>query len=839
MADKNIIFYDFEVFSKAGFWCVVFIEFESKEQHVIINDVKGLQDFYEQHKDWIYVGYNSRNYDQWVLKGILSGMNPATVNDKLIMSGMHGFQIVRDGNKYPVNNFDVGDILHSLKQLEAFMGSDIKETSVPFDIDRPLTQSEIDETIKYCVHDVSETIKVFNYRREEFDSQLSIIEAFELPMNMFNKTKAQLSAHILGAVKQHTFDDEFEITIPDTLVLSDKYQYIVDWYKNPANLNYKDALYSNDRQHSRSLETIVGGIPHTFAWGGVHGAIANYSAEGIILCCDVASLYPSIMIEYGYLSRKLLKPEKYKVIKDTRMELKKKKDKRQKPYKIVLNSTYGILKDKNNALYDPLMSNNVCVTGQLLILDLIEKVESYGKLIQSNTDGIYLLVDNMETVEKIKSIAHEWELRTRLNLEWDIYNKIYQKDVNNYIIIEENGHYKSKGSYLKKLSPIDYDLPIINTALIEYFVHDTPIEDTINNSNKLIDFQKVVKLSALYKNVKHGNELLSEKVHRVFASTDINASSITKTKMEKGVEREEKIANTPDHCFINNDDMTDITVPEYLDRQYYIDLAKERLSQFLEVEEKPVNEVSNVLYQNMINSKTFYDFLVTCDENTLTKVKTKTFKEYVTADCCKLYGKTKKLLDYIDYFTLLYGKKSITDAALHKKVTDENIVKMIIDTSEISKSGKTYALDYEKALRLIFDYLDDIDIEIQLIMQKQVDLFKEVRYTDDTVIDSKYYVLNTRNEIAPNITVYRIKDGLIENRKVSKNAYSILPIQDGDIITVKSTVQQYGVKPVGKNELGQNIVEQDKSKIYDVITSYDIDYRDFSKSITPLSEEGE
>ena len=253
--------------------------------------------------------------------------------------------------------------------------------------------------------------------------------------------------------------------------------------------------------------------------------------------CEDNALYPSIMIEYGYLSRKLKNPQKYREIRDERLRLKKLKDKRQQPMKIVLNSTYGILKDKNNPLYDPLMSNNVCVTGQLLLLDLIEKVEPYCQLIQSNTDGIYMLVENKETVKIIEDIAHEWETRTRLSLEFDIYNEIYQKDVNNYIIISEDGHYKSKGAYLKKLSPIDNDLPIINTALIEYFVHQTPIADTINKSNKLIDFQKVVKLTSLYKGVVYGEgvtetidgkskvvvkngEHLREKVHRVFASTD-------------------------------------------------------------------------------------------------------------------------------------------------------------------------------------------------------------------------------------------------------------------------------------------------------------------------------
>lgn len=105
---------------------------------------------------------------------------------------------------------------------------------------------------------------------------------------MFNKTKAQLSAHILGAVKQHTMDDEFEFTIPPTLKLGEKYQFVVDWFKNPANKAYKTATYSYENQHKRELECVIAGVPHIFAYGGVHGAIPNYHAKGIILCADVA-----------------------------------------------------------------------------------------------------------------------------------------------------------------------------------------------------------------------------------------------------------------------------------------------------------------------------------------------------------------------------------------------------------------------------------------------------------------------------------------------------------------------------------------------------------------------
>ena len=54
----------------------------------------------------------------------------------------------------------------------------------------------------------------------------------------------------------------------------------------------------------------------------------------------------------------------------------------QAPLKIILNSTYGAMKDKYNPMYDPRQANNVCVFGQLLLLDLIEHLEGHCDLIQ-------------------------------------------------------------------------------------------------------------------------------------------------------------------------------------------------------------------------------------------------------------------------------------------------------------------------------------------------------------------------------------------------------------------------------------------------------------------------
>jgi len=454
---------------------------------------------------------------------------------------------------------------HSLKQLEGFIGSNIKETSVPFNIDRKLTPEEIQETVKYCRHDVMNTIEVFLQRKEEFESHLGLIKMFNLPLFYIGKTKAQLSAIILGARKQDR-DDEFEIQFPDTLKI-EKYTQVLDWYKNQENRDYK-----------KRLEIDVAGVPHVFAWGGLHGAIEKYHGEGYFINIDVASYYPALMIEYEFLSRNISKPAKYKEIRDRRLELKKQGDKRHEPLKIVLNSTYGAMKDEYNQLYDPRQANNVCISGQLLLLDLIEKLEDHCQLIQSNTDGIIVKLYREEDFDLIDDICYEWEQRTRMELEFESYKKVFQKDVNNYIIVDFDNNYKSKGAYVKKLDDLDYDLPIVNKAIVDYLLKGIHPTKTINNCNDLREFQKIVKVSSKYSHALYNDEIQSDKCFRVFASKRKTDATIYKVKTPES--NPEKFANTPENCFIMNGDVNGKPVPKYLDQQWYIDLTMKRLEDF-------------------------------------------------------------------------------------------------------------------------------------------------------------------------------------------------------------------------------------------------------------------
>lgn len=285
----RLIFYDFEVLSKSkdpvtgeSYWCVVFIDYETRKGKLIKNNRNELIDFYNRMKNSIFVGFNCRQYDQYIFKGIMLGMDAGYINDQLIVEKMKGFQVVRDAYKLQLNNFDImPNPPIGLKTIEGFMGSNIRESSVPFDIDREMTEEEEKELISYCIHDVKETIKVFEHSRAEFDSQLQLIEAFDLPMTMFSKTKAQLSAHILEANKHPDRGDEFEHIIPDTLEL-DKYSFVKEWYEK----EFKS--YNDEKGKARKLKVDVAGVPTVYGIGGIHSSLNNYSAEGIILSCDIA-----------------------------------------------------------------------------------------------------------------------------------------------------------------------------------------------------------------------------------------------------------------------------------------------------------------------------------------------------------------------------------------------------------------------------------------------------------------------------------------------------------------------------------------------------------------------
>lgn len=596
-----MIVYDFEVFKHN--WMLSWLDCETQKMHTIHDDVEQMEKFYNHYKNRIWVGYNSRNYDVWIAKAILAGFNPYEMSQWLIEKGRKGFEFSRLLNNFPILNYDCAVGFRSLKELEAFMGHDIQETSVPFDIDRPLTKEELELTRKYNRHDVWETFNVFVETKHEFESHIGLIEEFNLPITMISKTKAQMSAEILGA-RRTKRDDEFELILPENLQLG-KYEYIkdhfIDWAENSQ--DYKEITFKTD----------ICDTPHVFGVGGIHGAKDKYFGDGIYILADVGSYYPTSMVKYDYLSRNVATPKKFETILTERLEMKARKDPRENPRKIVLNSTFGASKDKWNKLYDPRQANNLCIANQLFMVDLLDKLEGHCEIIQSNTDGIVMKLYSKDDESKIRSICSEWEKRTGFSMGYDKYTRVIQSNVNNYIFVAEDGYLERKGAMVKNLSPLDNDLPIVNRAIVNYFVYDIPVRDTIMESDKLIDFQKVTKISNKYEfgfharldggeifsyelpvfrtrqgekylshydTISHVGNRIDEKVIRCFASKDINDGAIYKKHKDKITL--DKTPSTPENAFIDNGDILDKPIPEKLDREWYIALAEKRVREFVQ-----------------------------------------------------------------------------------------------------------------------------------------------------------------------------------------------------------------------------------------------------------------
>ena len=566
-----MIFFDFEVFRAD--WLVVAIDPIRKIEHVVVNDKSELEKLYKNYKNDIWVGYNCRNYDQYILKGILCGFDPNRINDWIIVKGRKGWEFSTMFNRIPLNLYDVmPNIPVSLKVLEGFMGNNIHETSVDFDIDRKLTEQELKETIEYCRFDVMNTIEVFLRRKGEFDAQMDLLKAFNLPLSNLGKTQAQLAAVILDA-KKVRFNDDWDIRLPDNVKLG-KYKAVGEWFLNKAN-----------HREDASLTTTIAGLEHTIAWGGVHAGIPKTTIvcedDEVMYDADVGQLYPNIMRVYKLLSRAAQKPEMLDYVLDTSMRLKAEgKKKEREPYKRQCNIFYGAEGDRFNPLYDPLHRTLVCVFGQVFLIDLIDKIEDIVFLINSNTDGIFFKVKK-KNVPELKRRVSEWEKRTGLVMEYAEYTKFISKDVNNYLAVMVDGKIHAKGAYVKDLNDLDYDLPIVNEALRNYMIFGTPVETTINSCTDFRKFQKIVKLSNKYRWVEHengqGTTKLVNKAYRVFASTDNTDGRLLKCD---GVRNPAKFGNTPDKCFIFNDDLRGVSIPTKLDREYYIALAKKRLEDF-------------------------------------------------------------------------------------------------------------------------------------------------------------------------------------------------------------------------------------------------------------------
>lgn len=263
-----MIVLDFEVLKYD--WLVVLKNLQTNEYTEIANSKEQLEKYFYEHQDALWITYNGNHYDNYILKAILSDVDPYLVSKLIIAEGKQPWQIEK-ALKFKKINFNSCDLMvdmlnTSLKELEAYMEMSIEESDISFDIDKKLTDEELKIMFKYCRHDVDATSKFLETRTGYLKSKFILMKMFNLPKSILSKTSAQIAAQVLQAQKIDRKSDALIYDFPDTLILN-KYTNMLPMYQKE--LNYQDKYICD-----------IAGVEHLYSFGGLHGAIPNFRYIG-------------------------------------------------------------------------------------------------------------------------------------------------------------------------------------------------------------------------------------------------------------------------------------------------------------------------------------------------------------------------------------------------------------------------------------------------------------------------------------------------------------------------------------------------------------------------------
>lgn len=602
LTKQTIYIYDIEVFKKDNLF--VFRDYFTKEWTVIHNDLDALRKFYLANRDSLFVGYNSHSYDSNVMRAYLQGKNPFHVSKAIIESDDRALAYkMFDTKKTPLFGMDLyqDNRGFSLKEHSAFMGINIKETEVDFDLDRELTEEEQVLNELYCKNDVLATEKRFEQNIGMLVAKAAIALYFGLDKMALSMTNANLTAELLGAEKTPDRGDEL-----DKYELPEGFEIESETIREAF---MKDEFEANDKGHaSISLDVPRRDLTEVLGVGGIHGAKESFIHVGNFHARDVGSLYPNTMVLFDYLSRNIPEDKRhiYQMLLDERMEAKYSKKEFteikgvQIPtkllingYKLPLNTKYGAMGAEFNKLYDPRMRLLVCITGQMAMWDLLEKIENHATIIQSNTDAHYYIPFSEEDEKAIDEIANDWMKRTGYTLDDDPFREIYQANVNNYLAVTTDGKVKFKGA-IGLTNGLKVSKAIVSNAFINYVVAGKDYKEFINECDELRQFQMITKTGYTFDDTVardcKGNEMKAQKVNRTFAIKDPNkAVEIFKVKRGAVIKEEgttivgddsytKGLPNAPEYYAIDNEAIGEgwITLDD-IDKEYYINQVEDLL----------------------------------------------------------------------------------------------------------------------------------------------------------------------------------------------------------------------------------------------------------------------
>lgn len=511
-------------------------------------DIQGLVTFF--YEDYYFVGYNNIHYDNPILNYIIMLYNKHYFNSystrELTESVFRMSQLVIDKNsdfdlwkeyKYARNflSIDLLTMLYSkalrvsLKEMQVTMQyKNVEEFVVDWHQDLP--EKDIDRLISYNINDVESTEELLYRCKDLLELRIETEKDFGLPCLSLDRVNLGDRLLQLKVMEKTGLNKKQLENMKSPADYVDLEKVIFSWIKFESPILQKK-LTDMKNQHNVSpgrkgyINTFMfGEMKVTIGVGGIHGdngtCIIKPNEDELLLDSDVNSLYPSLMRMYHLYPPKLknVLGQIFPQIIDDRLEFKRTDQKnKNETYKYMLNGVSGKMQDETSWLFSPFTVMQVRINGQLLLLMLAERLLKLGcKLYQINTDGILYKLKKSK-YEELQQVLKEWEKLTMLTLETEEFTQFYQLAINDYFGVEPNNKIKKKGFFLtdielgKGLTP-----KIIPEAIINYFVHNIPVEDTIKSCKDICKFLQAEKTGKQW-TVEY-NEQIQQRINRFYVS---------------------------------------------------------------------------------------------------------------------------------------------------------------------------------------------------------------------------------------------------------------------------------------------------------------------------------
>lgn len=431
-----------------------------------------------------------------------------------------------------------GNSKQDLKSLKA-IGVNLKHhklQELPIEFNKSLTPDQLDLMKSYNRNDVVITCKLLDATMPLVEMRQSLTEHYDNKVDLLTESRTSICKKVLGYYYREKlrerntprYSSEWQFHKKRTERGEIKFTEILNekiYFETTVLQSWLDDIKTHiipkpkeNETHSWSSSITFDNVTYNIGVGGIHSVDkdAVYKSDDTyqVLDLDVTSFYPFSMINYELCPEHLDKTILFDIlgeIVNERVKYKKHYQEHNDPQsknlqevlKIVINSFFGLTNDKYSWLYDPHACYKCTVNNQLFMLMLIESFVLNGwQVLSANTDGVTIYCKKQE-LPQVREVYKHWEEYTLFQLEETFYSIYLRRDINNYIAVKNDGKLKFKGLFTPQeekelLQAFKY--PIKAKALVNYFLHDIPIEKTIYECRDIYDFCYSEKCGKQYTN---------------------------------------------------------------------------------------------------------------------------------------------------------------------------------------------------------------------------------------------------------------------------------------------------------------------------------------------------